>query len=108
MPKNWHMCQFFIDARGGGGHPSPQEPAAPRDETPPQTGGRSMVGKFGSTSAGLASAGLTGIGRRELLTYGGALGAAFLLPGRAEATEAPSKGGHLRLGLAGGSGTDSL
>src|ERR1700759_5039026 len=52
------------------------------------------------------------LSRRDLLINSGALGGALigstlLHPGRARAEE-PVAGGHLRLGLAGGSGTDSL
>ncbi len=75
-----------------------------------------MAGKIADHVPGLTAPNPTTLGRRELLAYGGvlgaglgaALGAGLLLPRNAQATEAPVKGGHLRLGLAGGSGTDSL
>ena len=58
------------------------------------------------------------LSRRQMLSRGAAglatlstatlTGSGLILPRGARAAETPRKGGHLRLGLAGGSGTDSL
>ncbi len=60
------------------------------------------------TSSGQRSSGLI-LDRRELLAGASALGLAFgALGGPARAADAPKKGGTLRLGMEGGSASDSL